>query len=65
MRGSDCNWHSPHDAAGSRGETGLTKAGPRMSEDINVKKLLTIGTALAGLAFTVATAAADTKPAVL
>ncbi|MEM9108321.1 MAG: BMP family ABC transporter substrate-binding protein, partial [Pseudomonadota bacterium] len=30
-----------------------------------MKKLLTIGTALAGLAFTVATAAADTKPAVL
>jgi basic membrane protein A len=45
---------------------GPPKAGPRMSEDIYVKKILTISTALAGLAFSVAGAmAADIKPAVL
>lgn len=36
-----------------------------MSEDINVKRLLTIGTALAGLAFSAAASAADIKPAML
>ena len=37
-----------------------------MSEDIDVKKFLTMGTALAGLAITIASAqAADIKPAVL
>lgn len=36
-----------------------------MSEDIYVKKLLTIGTALAGLAFSAAASAADFKPAII